>query len=35
VLRLVDWLQGPAAREVIEALGGYDTEATGQVEWTG
>jgi putative molybdopterin biosynthesis protein len=32
---LVGWLQGQAAREVIDAVGGYDTQATGQVEWLG
>jgi molybdate-binding protein/DNA-binding transcriptional regulator YhcF (GntR family) len=35
VKQLLEWMKGPAAREVIEALGGYDTQATGQVEWTG
>lgn len=30
---LVHWLQTPAARDAIARLGGYDTGATGQIEW--
>lgn len=30
---LVEWLQGEYARQVIQNLGGYDTEQTGQIEW--
>ncbi len=32
---LVDWLKSSQARVVISALAGYDTQATGQVEWVG
>ncbi|HJW89110.1 MAG TPA: substrate-binding domain-containing protein [Anaerolineales bacterium] len=31
---LVEWLSTPAARQVIEDLGGYEAGSTGQVEWT-
>jgi molybdate-binding protein/DNA-binding transcriptional regulator YhcF (GntR family) len=30
---LVDWLNQPSTRQVIENLGGYEAGSTGQVEW--
>ena len=35
IQRLADWLRTPEARQVIFNLGGYATEATGQVTWVG
>jgi len=33
ILALVDWLNQTSTRHVIETLGGYETDSTGQVEW--
>jgi molybdate-binding protein/DNA-binding transcriptional regulator YhcF (GntR family) len=30
---LIEWLQLPASRRIIEELGGYDTHQTGHIQW--
>lgn len=33
IQKLVDWLNNQEARRIIQALGGYDTTNTGQINW--
>lgn len=33
IASLLDWLNSPSARQVIEGLGGYETASTGRLDW--
>jgi molybdate-binding protein len=33
IIALIEWLQEKDAREMIDGLGGYDSQDTGRVEW--